>query len=189
VKLIAGCAIEPIDGAASTAWLSYVLGDAKAPTVFGEPMWLLCHCDDGVTWGRYEGGVWRLGSDVFPDLCPRPAAATLLELRLFSPVTEVLIWRTHSGLRGRILRDSTQPNVDPACLPDDEERLLMIGRVIDRKEGFTRVANGAGAEMALPVQLGEGLAAWPRLRVRHYFACDEDTGCVRVVATRLVEVK
>ena len=89
---IEGCEIEGIDGAGCTAWLDHVLDRGAVPTALGEPAWLLCHCDDGVTWGRFDGGGWRLGSAVFPDLCPRPSALVLQELRVFSASTEVSIW-------------------------------------------------------------------------------------------------
>ncbi|MCZ7664444.1 MAG: CRISPR-associated protein Csx19 [Thermoleophilia bacterium] len=187
---VEGCEIDRIDGAVSKAWLDHVLGRAAAPIALGDPAWLLCHCDDGVTWGRFEGGVWRLGSTVFQDLCPHPSALVLLELRVFSAVAEVLIWRADDGLRGRILRDSAAPMKDVSCLPHDEERLLVSGRAGEHQNGFTRVGDGTGAEQALPFRVTEGSAhSWPRLRVRHYFARDNESGSVRVVATRLVEVK
>lgn len=187
---IEGCEIERIDGAASKAWLDYVLGRGAAPVALSDPAWVLCHCDDGVTWGRREGTGWLLGSVVFPDLCPQPSELALLELRVFSAVAEVLIWRADDGLRGRSLRDSPTPVKDASCSPHDEDRLLVSGRVGEFRNGFTRVGDGTGAEQALPLRAAEGPAhAWPRLRVRHFFARDEATGSVRVVATRLVEVK
>jgi CRISPR-associated protein (TIGR03984 family) len=188
MKRIDGCEIERIDGAASRVWLDHVLGRVPAPLVLGDPAWILCHCDDGVTWGRLEGGAWRLGSAVFPDLCPHPSDVVLQELRAFSAIAEVLLWRTDDGFCGRVLRDSVPK--DASCSPHDEERLLLSGRVGEDKDGFTRVGDGAGAEQALPLRIMEGSShSWPRLRVRHYFARDEETGSVRVVATRLVEVK
>lgn len=189
MKPVAGGEIERIDSPTSRAWLDHVLGRAAAPATLGESVWLLCHDDDGVTWGRLEDSGWRLGSTLFPHLCPPPSAITLQELRIFSDLAEVLIWRARDGLRGRILRDSTRPGDDVSCSPHDEDRRLLAGRIIERKGGFTRVGNGTGAEQALPIHVWEDPSRWPRLRVRHYFARDEETGCVRVAATRLVEVK
>lgn len=187
---IEGCDLERIDGAASKAWLDHVLGRGAAPVALSDPAWVLCHCDDGVTWGRREGSGWLLGSPVFPDLCPQPSELGLQELRVFSAAAEVLIWRVGDGLRGRILRDSAVPVKNASCSPRDENRLLVSGRVGEFRNGFTRVGDGTGAEQALPLRVAEGPAhAWPRLRVRHFFARDEATGSVRVVATRLVEVK
>lgn len=187
---VEGCVVERIDGATSKAWLDHVLGRGAAPSALGEPAWVLCHCDDGVTWGRREGSGWLLGSIVFPDLCPRPSELGLLELRIFSAVAEVLIWRDESGLRGRILRDSTDPVMDRSCSPHDEDELLVSGLVGEYRNGFTRVGDRMGAEQALPLRVAEGPPhAWPCLRVRHYFQRHEATGSIRVVASRLVEVK
>jgi CRISPR-associated protein (TIGR03984 family) len=187
---IEGCELERIDGAASKAWLDHVLGRGVAPFTLSAPAWVLCHCDDGVTWGRLEGSGWLLGSTVFPDLCPEPSELGLRELRVFSSAAEVLIWRAGDGLRGRILRDSAASVKDASCSPHDEDRLLVSGRVGDLRNGFTRVGDGTGAEQALPLRVAEGPAhAWPRLRVRHFFARDEASGSIRVVATCLVAVK
>jgi hypothetical protein len=74
--------------------------------------------------------------------------------------------------------------------PDKEERPLLGDRVIEHKDGFTGVGDGTGAEQVLPLRLPQGsMSARPRLVVRHYFASDERTGCIRVAASRLVEVK
>jgi len=157
------------------------------------PVWMLAHCDSGVTWGVVdgEGNAFRLGSHAFPSLCPRPTAETLQELRLFWQAGEVLLWRSGSVLRGRLLLDAEQQE-DPgrddhneSLRPDDEDRLLLAGSLYEKKGGFARVGNGTGAEQALPI--ADGMEDPPqRLRARHYFAGDEKTGAVKVVATRLV---
>jgi CRISPR-associated protein (TIGR03984 family) len=184
---IAGCRIEPLDDVASKRWLDFLLGRGAAPGDLGDRAWLLCHCEDGVTWGRREGDAWHLGSSCFPDLCPTPSESNVLEMRVFSPAAEVLIWRTENGLCGRVLRDTGHADAGASPdRPDDEERLLLAGLVKEHRRGFTRVGDGSGAEQALPLRITE--SSWPGLRVRHYFARDDQTGSVRVVATRLVEV-
>lgn len=187
---IAGCQLEPLDSAAVQTWLQFVLGGGDAPADLGKPAWLLCHCDDGVTWGRHETDGWHLGSSYFPDLCPVPSEDNVQEMRIFSSAAEVLIWRSETGLRGRLLRDLQPCGAEQPDRPDDEERLLLAGRVAEHRHGFTRVGDDGGAEQALPLRVtGGSSASWPRLRVRHYFARDPRTDCVRVIATRLVEVK
>lgn len=191
MSLVERCQIDRLDGASCRAWLDHVLdrSEALVSELIDPPAWLLCHCDDGVTWGLVEGGRWRLGSMVFPDLCPPPSATTLQELRIFSRKGEILIWRDGIELSGRILRESPSPVDDDPCAPDDDERILLAGRVGERRDGFTRVSDGTGAEQALPLRVTEGSShSWPRLRVRHYFARDAETGGVRVAATRLIEV-
>lgn len=185
-----GCRIDILDHAASMAWLRFVLGRGDAPGALGDEAWILCHCDDGVTWGRIERAVLRLGCRVFPELCPVPSERTLQEMRVFTRGAEVLVWRAEEGLRGRILRDSTPPILDGPLAPSDEHHLLLGRRVIaEYRDGFTRVGDGAGAEHAIPLRLVEDPAVpWPRLAMRHYFARDERSGIVRVAATRLTEV-
>jgi hypothetical protein len=75
-------------------------------------------------------------------------------------------------------------------LTSRQDRLLISDLVGEYRNGFTRVGDGTGAEQALPLRVAEGPAhAWPRLRVRHYLERDQATGSIRVVASRLVEVK
>jgi CRISPR-associated protein (TIGR03984 family) len=187
---IAGCRIEPLDHSDCKAWLEHVLGQGPAPADLGDPAWLLCHSDDGVTWGRRQGSAWCLASTFFPELCPVPSEIGIQEMRLFSPAAEVLIWRARDGLRGRVLRDDGSSKLDPELRPHDEERLLLSGQIRDERDGFTRVSDGAGAEQVLPLRVQEvGSSRRPLLCVRHYFAREDRTGCIRVVATRLVEVK
>ena len=186
---IAGCDVDRIERRACEAWLDCVTGRGPVPLSLGEDAWALCHCDDGVTWGRLADGTWRLASQVFPGISPVPSAITLQEMRVFSRVAEALIWRTEDGLRGRVLRDVPSAVRDGPLMPHDEQRLLLAGRVGEHRDGFTRVGDGTGAEQVLPLPVVEGvLPLWPRLHVRHYFTCDEHTGRVRVAATRLVEV-
>lgn len=190
MKGIVGCAIEALGREPSRAWVDWILGTGAAPRAVTEPTWLLAHCDAGVTWGRLDGGRWRLGSDAFPDLCPRPAEAAIQQLRIFWRATEVLIWRSEEGLRGRVLRDGPPAADGDPARPDDQERLLLARHSLEHRDGFTRVGNGTGAEQALPlVVAGDPPSPWPRLVVRHYFARDTETGAVRVTATRLVEVR
>ena len=186
---ITGCQLAPLDDVASRRWLDFVLGRGIAPFSLGDRAWLLCHCDDGVTWGRREGDEWRLGSTYFPHLCPVPSEDNIQELRAFSPVAEVLIWRVGHGFSGRTVHDAEPGSgEEQPDRPGEEQRVLLGARICERRGGFTRVAEGTGAEQIVPLDLQEGPASsWPRLRVRHYFARDDRTGCVRVVMTRLTD--
>jgi len=188
---IEGGVVEALDNGLCLSWLRHVLGEEQAPErpALGKPAWVLCHCDDGVTWGVQRNGNWQLSSTVFPDFYPRPSHVNLQELRIFSREVETLIWRGTKGLRGRTLCDSPVPAVSEACAPHDEEHILLGGRIERHKDGFTCVGNGTGARQALPLQVdGEYSLPRPRIRIRHYFTQAEDTGCVRIVATRLVEL-
>jgi CRISPR-associated protein (TIGR03984 family) len=187
---VAGCILTRLDEVMSNRWLDSMFRGGLLPDALGDRAWLLCHCDDGVTWGRRDGDEWRLGSKYFPDLCPTPSEANVQELRVFSPTAEVLIWRTSSGFCGRMLHDSSLDSGEQPDRPMEELRVLLGSRVRERIDCFARVEDGGGSEQALPVRLPEGPpSSWPRLRVRHYFARDELTGCVRLAMTRLVEFR
>lgn len=186
MRRIAGCDIRMLTSDDCARWLSWVLKGTAAPENIGAPAWLLGFCEDGVTWGRFDG-QWKLGSEVFPDLCPTPSSRTLLELRLFWRSGEVLMWRTDEGLRGRLLVDAALPGDAQFLHPDDEERPLLGEREDERRDGFVRVRDRTGAEQALPIFDPSGSLP-RRLKIRHYFEQDELTGAVRVAASRLVEL-
>ena len=172
------------------------VGDGSSTKV----KWLLAHCYDGVTWGFLEHGVWVLSSAAFPAVSPAVSEKNLLELRLFGEECEILIWRTDEGFSGRRLTDNGEPDKNDPCRPDTEKRILLGDRMVPDADqtqpnpvkGFTCVGTARGLRQAVPVKcskadFAEGL--WPlRLEVKHYFEQDDETGVVRVAASRLVNV-
>ena len=190
---IQGCTIEPLKQEAREQVLDWITEGKSFPWTDGGFTWLLAHCRDGVTWGRRDGSGWRLSSTPFPDLCPKISPVNLLELRLFGKQGEILIWRTEEGFQGRHLGDEHNPHEASPARPDDEVRILLGDRLVDSpKDGFTRVATAAGTQQAVPLECSDTDfkgGRWPlRLKVRHYFESDPETGTVRVAATRLVDV-
>lgn len=188
------CKVELLDDEACRVFLDWVTGKKEnAPA--GTFPWLLVHCHSGVTWGRFDSrdGCWRLSSFAFPELCPLPSQINLLELRLFAPESEILIWRTDTGLSGRRLADEPHNDSQATTRADEEIRILLGDRIVaPPKDGFTRVGTATGAEQAVPLECKDDdfkACRWPlRLKVRHYFEWDEETGGVRVAAGRLVDV-
>lgn len=198
-QTLAGCERSPLDDATCQQYLAWLLGEASIPVSEGAAglKWALAHCDDGVTWGRFDTAtkVWRLGNQVVPEISPPIRQRSLQELRLFGDAGEVLIWRTDEGLSGRFLKDSNAASdsggrSDP-LRPSDDSRILRGTSVIAScEDAFTHVRDQAGAEQVLPLvvtteQLRRGLA---RLVLRHYYAADAETGTVRIAATRLVRL-
>lgn len=194
---LVGYDLASLDPSTCERYVSWLLGEgnAAAPEEASGLVWALAHCDDGVTWGCYDAGVWRLGNHVAPEVSPPIRLETLQELRLFGERAEVLVWRTDAGLRGRVLRE-TDPAADRGdesnpLRPSNESRILRGGSVLaQRRHGFTHIGDGAGAEQVLPLAVSnEQLrAAQVRLDVCHYYEADAETGAVRIAATRLVRL-
>ena len=156
--------------------------------------WLLAHCDDGVVWGRYENDRWHLSSTPFPNISPAMERQNVQQLRVFGENHEVLIWRTEHGFRGRVLRDSDDSDVNRDLQPKQESQILVGDRLLDGPcAGFSLVGDAAGTRHAVPLHCQESYfdppSRWPlRLSVTHYLTQDDDSGTVRVGASRLVDV-
>lgn len=195
---LTGCVIEPMDATACERYLAWLLGEPRAgpPTDATNLPWALAHCDDGVTWGRYDGhqATWLFGNEVEPEVSPPLRRETLQELRVFGEPGEVLIWRAEERLRGRALGDTPSDRLDESnpLRPYDESRILRGDHVHATYEnGFTRIADHrTGAEQVVPaVVTPDGLQARrARLSVRHYFQQDTESGAVRIAVTRLVDL-
>ena len=194
-QTLVGCRLEPVAEAACRSWLDYVTVAGPAPHDGHDLRWLLAHCDDGVVWGRKSGDSWRLSSQPFPDISPRLNGGNVQQLRLFGPQSELLVWRTDDGLRGRWLTHAAD-GVDVSLKPEEQEYILVGDRVLRQaQQGFTVVGDGRGSRHAVPLECPE--TAFParprrhplRLSVWHYFAADEQSNIVRIVASRLAGVR
>ena len=189
-----GCTIERLDNDACQAVLNWVRKEGISCQEGNFP-WLLAHCHDGVTWGRFDSVTkgWLLSSKPFPTLCPQVSGSNLLEIRLFGSEREILIWRTENGFSGRCLIDKEEQGNNDPCRPDNETLILLGDRVLEAsKEGFTCVGTARGLKQAVPLECTDNDFAegrWPlRVTMRHYFEQDDVTGAVRVAASRLVTI-
>lgn len=190
---VRGYHLEPRDASSCEAHIAWLLGDPGAcmPDGAARLEWALAHCDDGVTWGRYDPGakVWHLGSEAVPGVSPSIQRKTLQELRFFGQIGEVLMWRTADGFRGRYLRELDRHDTDGPLRRTEEQRILRGDRIVQTNEnGFSRIADGTGAEQVVPVVVTEGELKEGRLRVmvHHYYEMEAATGVVRIAASRLV---
>lgn len=192
---LAGAEIATLDDDLCSRILQWLCGDGPPPASIPEDLrWALVYCDDGVTWGRFDAPPreWRLASYLIPQVSPPVRAQRLQHLRLFGASAELLIWKDGNGLRGRILKDAADPgSLKGPLRPSDEDRILLGDQVLQRlQEGFTHVGDRAGLHQVLPLSVAtedlQGRRA--RLKVRHYWEQDPDTGTVRIRATRLVDV-
>ncbi len=197
ISTLEDCVITNLTDVTCNRYLSWLLGEQEAvPPAGSEGLrWALAHCNSGVTWGCYEeeGKIWRLGNQVAPEISPPIQRETLQEVRVFGEPGEVLIWRAGTELRGRILRESDSPadrnDKSNPLRPSDECRILRGDRV-ERNcpHRFTWIADRAGAEQVIPETVTDDQLRERRirLRVRHYYEQDPETGSVRISATRLV---
>ena len=195
---IFGCTIDSV--ADCRALLSWVKGEGSYSSEAVNTCWLLAHCDDGVVWGKRGTNQrqWELSSTPFPDVSPLLSEENLQQLRVFGPQQEVLIWRAEDGFTGRVLADTEEVfQEDNPLRPKDESHILVGDRRLAEPVGeFSLVGDGRGVRHAIPLKCeekefekGEG-TLWPlRLTVKHYMSQDEETGVVRIAASRLVEVK
>jgi CRISPR-associated protein (TIGR03984 family) len=182
-------------------YLSWIAGEGPAPADGSRYRWLLAHSDSGVTWGVNREGHWALSIGRFAGVSPLTAAAAfgerLQQLRLFSPIQELLIWRTDGGPLGRVLADSTTA-ADAVFRPLDGEQVLIGDRLLAGPvDGFTLVGDATGSRHAVPVsgltnesfRDGARNPYWPlRLKLRQYLEQDSASGAVRIAAARLIDV-
>lgn len=150
---------------------------------------LLAHADDGVIWGRMDGGRLALSSNAFPEVSPPLRAVTLQQARLFGERAELLLWRDgDKQWRARLLDDHGTAQ-QGWCF--DEPQLQWGDHAEAEKDGFTLVAEGQeGLRHAVPLP-ADGIPFDPqgnwhplRLGVRHYLERDED-GSLIIVQGRL----
>jgi len=186
--------IESFDNDACQAYLNWVIDSVEPNDQNLKGItWLLAHCHDGVTWGcLHDDQSWRKSSVFFPALCPCISKSNLLEIRLFGLEQEILIWRTENGFSGRRLFDSPETEPCGPCRPDDERMILLGSQVLEKtNDGFTHVRTKSGMEQVFSLEFTDKEYAegcLPYLMVRHYFEQDDETGAVRVAASRLVNV-
>ncbi len=160
--------------------------------------WLLAHGEDGVMWGRFENG--RLitsheaaaGSDK-SQYCPALRTELLHQARLFSESAEVLLWRDGDGdFRARLIREAQPAELATWTAAFDEAQMLLGTDAVPLNEDFTLMSDGAeGLRHAVPIKVAgkfDENSRPLRLTVRNYMKEDE-TGFVRVAASRLVKVE
>lgn len=183
------------------AWLNGEQDERLQPCSCSfEPLWALALCTNGVVWGRWTGNRWALGNTVYPEICPMVSLRNLQELRIFGLEGEALVWKDGAGLRGRFLADSATPadgeeGLEQELRPLIEKQVLIGNRVKDSRDGFIWVANNAGREQVLPFAREElpansgGRRSPFRLIIKHYLSRDRERGTVRVIVSRLVDLK
>lgn len=158
---------------------------------------LLAHADDGVIWGKVEGGKLKNSGQLFSHVSPTLRPETLRQARLFGEKAELLLWRDGDGVwHARLLQDEDGVEEGQYCF--DEPQVQWGDHVEEEKDGFTLVVDGQqGLRHAVPLsgvsfdELGEEtLDRWHPLRlgVRHYLQRNQDDGSLTIVQSRLTRL-
>jgi CRISPR-associated protein (TIGR03984 family) len=142
---------------------------------------LLIHADDGIIWGRIEGGVPTLKSAtslLIPDFWQ--------QARLFDKQREVYLWKAGTGQwSGRIVTDEVDNENAPGCI--DEQYLLWGNRIGKSEEGFTPLYDASqGLEHIIPKTISDTDLPMALL-IRHYIE-EAQNGFNRIAFSRLVDV-
>lgn len=183
---------ETFEDTALQTWLIEQAGTYQLTT-------LLAHTDDGVIWGKVQDGKLVLSNSAFPEVSPKLRAKTLQQARLFSPNSELLLWRDGDGAcRARVIRDEAGESDKQWCF--DEPQIQWGDHKEDERNGFTLVADGQqGLRHAVPScdikdHFDKPEDKYPdrwhplRLDVRHYLA-REDDGALSIVQSRLTGLR
>jgi CRISPR-associated protein (TIGR03984 family) len=153
---------------------------------------LLAHADDGVIWGKLEGGKLLLSSKAFPDVSPPLRSLTLQQARLFGPQAELMVWKDgDNAWHARLLSDEEG---EPKGWCFDEAQLQWGDHLEEERDGFSLVREGQlGMPHAVPIpaeQIPFGSPSNPnplRLGVRHYLERDDD-GELVIIQGRLTRL-
>lgn len=176
-----GAALTPLDGNVSKELVAWLLdGQGECPLPDFSPQWAVLQCSDALVWGVWRDGRWVWASEADPVGIRKPTAATLLEARIFGPEAEALVWRSGGGWAGRRLADD--PAVAAALKPICRS-LRFDGDESDKStlpHGFVAHVTTGGRVVVAPGR---------ELKTREYLADVDNTGLLRIAATRFVEVK
>lgn len=132
---------------------------------------LLAHAADGVIWGLLAGGELRTAERRKGDPWPSLRWETVLDLRVFTEgEDELRLWRDGTGaVRAARISESTG---DRYARSLDRSYLLLGDLVGPHDPHFDLRRSRRGEQHAVP----HGAT---RLRIRHYYEADPDTGLLR----------
>ncbi|MCX6358316.1 MAG: hypothetical protein NT029_00775 [Armatimonadetes bacterium] len=187
--------LTPSEAESVAGW---VIGEGPQPSseTFS-PRWALIQCSDALVWGILGDAGWVLGSSV-PGGGRRPSLDALIEMRVFGPDAEVLIWQADEGIVGRLLSDR------PGCAdgagpvtwsatfqPPDHHPVVTLRPGKARTDTNQTVAEAADGFVVRSSREGRTTVTPPGscVIVVQYMQRDDETGVVRLAGARLAEVK
>ena len=144
---------------------------------------VLAQADDGVIWGKVDGGQLKLAGNAHPEVKVEFRAVTLQQARLFGPAGELYVWRTADGFAARMIADGNNPS-DDDCLEDRQWLWGTLGDKGKAQGGFTLLVEGRQGLRHAPPITGLGQEQRVMLTARHYLDYD-DEGQAYIAGSRL----
>jgi hypothetical protein len=182
-----GATVRTLDSDAAAAILAWLFdSNAGAPFADAEAArfeYALLQCADTLVWGVYEAGNWTW-ADEQPDSEVRQRRwEALQEARIFGPTMDILIWSAGGGFRGRLLTGA-------ANSPGRES--LRRFAAWDQADDPDWAEGTVGDAFCWRRTTGGRVTVTPRgtgVELLDYLSEDEETGVLRVAATRFVTVR
>src|SRR5262245_54314992 len=112
--------VEPV----SSSSLSEVKDWLESQGTILKLRWLLAHADDGVIWGEQRNGRLVICDSLAASVAPELRRQTLQQARLFSPETELLLWRDGDQFRARLMRPPVGGETSTFTEAIDEPQIL-----------------------------------------------------------------
>ncbi len=166
--------VGDFDGATTAALLTSLTQLAQRYAL----AYLLSHHDDGVVWGRFVAGKWKLSAERF-DVSPSFVSTTLQECRVFGNSAELLVWRNvDNHLQASLLIEDGSGDTYPYF----EQKQLLWGddQSASPQDGFTLLSEGSqGLCHAVPFAVNLKKKQRVALTVRHYIDYDNDQAYVK----------
>jgi hypothetical protein len=193
-----GAELTSLDEQAAGCLAGWLLGEMAEPPLSGlQPQWAVLQCVLSLVWAAFEEGTWHLASSYDPAV-QKPTRENLREARVFGEEGEVLLWRIHSGFRGRVLRDGPVIGEDALRWPLCRKALFQPYKCHPKEEDAFGNTNPNTEKMVKPIDgtpfvtrtLSNGrVTVTPTgeyVRLKEYLS--EDGGILRIAVTRFVEV-
>jgi hypothetical protein len=150
----------------------------------------ILQCHDTLVWGypQRDGerdDAWRWSSDADGSLRP-PKPDSVIEARIFGENAELLVWRSGTEYIGRYLADSDKDvlsDLSPDLLPMAGELLFdeVPTKSYDIDAGhFVCRSDGGGRTTITP--------PGSSIKIKSYVSENQETGGIRITATRFVSL-
>lgn len=175
---IHGAKLDSLDGELCTRWLDWLLNKGHvAPENSTGVKWAVAQWDRAFAWAVLTGEQWTWGEGEPLD------CGALIEMRVFGPEIEVLIWRTETTMCGRALENGPFGHLDTTPLISPRYN-IQLDRVPNPPPRDVRPADG----FVVRSSSGGNITVTPpgkEIIVCHYLSECPSTGVLRIALTRM----